>query len=225
MRIRMIPQPKPIPLASMASANPFSGTIMGAFGYVRAHRIKTASVRVELLNGTILHSVGVPAREWVCDTAGNKSTGGIDLPPIGSLVFVLFPYGIRNTSGAFVLASFFDYENEKHKEFLQEGEEAKAVTVLEGGLKTTYDRETATYTLEDVDDAKLSIRLDKENKEIVLTDWHDNKATLDADGMVLEGKSNTVTLDADGVTLEGKGNTVSLETGKVVINGNLEVLQ
>lgn len=209
MRIRMIPQPKPIPLSSMISIDSFPGAIAGAFGYVRVHHIKTASVRVELVNGTILHSVGVPAREWVCDTADNKSTGGIDLPPIGSLVFVLFPYGIRNTSGAFVLASFFDYENEKHKEFLQEGEEAKAVTVLEGGLKTTYDRETATYTLEDVDDAKLSIRLDKANKEIVLTDWHDNKATLDADGMVLEGK----------------GNTVSLETGKVVINGNFEVSQ
>lgn len=209
MKIRFVPQPKAVPQSSMQGIGGFSSMIMGAFGYVRGHHIKTCSVRVELMNGTVLASVGLPSREWVCDTAGGKSTGGIDLPSVGSLVFVLFPYGSGNVAGAFVLASFFDSDNAKHKEFLVEGDEAKVKTIYEGGIRTTYDRETAAFTVEDVDDAKLSLRIDKGAKEIELKDWHDNH----------------ILFAADGVVVEGQGNKVELVAGKAVINGNLEVLQ
>ena len=187
----------------------FSPIISGAFGYVKEHFIGQAAVSVQLMTGIMLHSVAVPSREWVCDVDSSTSTGGLDIPPIGSLVFVLFPYGISNTAGAMILGSFFDYRNDKHKKFLNAGDEGKVIKVFPGNLKTTYDRDEQVFTVEDVDDAKLLIQLDKKNKKLLVTDWNDNK----------------ITLDSSGVKLEGKSNTVKLETGKVTINGNLEVLQ
>lgn len=238
------PPPRAIPQSAMKGAGLFSSFIGGAFGYVRSHHVKQAAVTVELMNGIILHSVGVPSRlEWVANTANEKSTGAMDLPPVGSLVFVLFPYGIENTSGAMVLFSVFDDTNKKHQEFFVEGDEAKVVRVREGGIKTTYDRATGNYLIEDVDDANFSILLDKENGAIALADWNGNAVTIDADGIeVADSNGNNVimdsagiiletddaqvsrvTLNSDGAKLEGKGNTVTLETGKTTINNNLEV--
>lgn len=207
-RIRVMGLPKEVHQSTM-NTPPFASMISGAFGYVKAHYIEQCAVSVQLLNGMMLHSVAVPSREWVCDIDSSTSTGGIDIPPIGSLVFVLFPYGMSNTAGAMILGSFFDYRNDKHKKFLIEGDEDKAIKVFPGNLKTTYDRTDKIFSVEDVDDAKLLIQLDKKNKKLIVTDWNDNKLTL----------------DSDGVTMEGKGNTVTLETGKATINGNLEVLQ
>lgn len=206
--IRVRPRPEAVAQSAMGTGA-FSSTISGAFGYVSAHHIKTASVSVELLNGIVLMSVASASREWVCDINTNTSAGAVDLPPVGSLVFVFFPYGIENTSGAFVLASFFDYTKKSHADLLVEGDESKVTTVRAGGIKTVYDRKTGNYTVSDIDDTKLSIRVDKENKNLAVTDWNDNK----------------VTLDSNGITLEAKGNTVKMETGKVLINGHLEVSQ
>jgi hypothetical protein len=208
--VRVVPTPEHVPQSALGGAGVFSDFVGGAFGYVRKHLILLSSVEVELRNGILLHSVAVPARGWVHDIDGeSKSTGGVDLPPIGSMVFVLFPYGIKNTTGAMVLFSVFDWQNKKHQEFLKEGEESKIVEVLDGGIKITYDRADPTYTVEDVDDAKFKIFVDKKNKVVTYSDWNDNKITANSDGMVLEGKSNTV----------------KLESGKVTINNNLEVAQ
>jgi hypothetical protein len=200
--------PQPTPQQSIHGAGHFSGFIGGALGYVRTHRIKECAVKVELLNGIMLHTVRVPSRGWVAEVA-NRVTGTVDLPPINSLVFVMFPYGMENLSGATVLYSVFDDANSKHAGRLVEGDERKSVSILEGGIKTTYDRETGNYLVEDLDDAKLKISVDKEGKKIELFDWSENK----------------ISLSSDGVKLEGKGNTVSLQTSKVLINGNLEILQ
>lgn len=209
----------------MMGAGGFSSTISGAFGYVREHHAKLATVTVELMNGSILHSVAVPSREWVCDVENNASTGGFDLPPVGSFVLVFFPYGIENVTGAFVFGSFFDPYNSKHQAFLVEEEQDKITTVYAGGIKTVYDRTTGNFTVSDVDDEKLSIRVDKENGELAVTDWNDNAITLNSSGMVLATPDDTVTMDSNGIKLEAKGNTVELKTGKAVINGHLEVSQ
>lgn len=197
----------PAPQSSLKGAGNFFSAVSGAFGYVRGLHPKYGTVKVELMNGIMLHSVRVAARGWVNETDANVS-GGYDLPPVGSFVFVFFPYGRGNTSGATVLFSVFDNANKKHATRIKEGDEAKIVTVLEGGIRTTYDRETGNYLVEDIDDAKLKILIDKENKKVELFDWNDNKMSFSSSGL----------------KLEGKGNTVSLEAGKTVINGHLEVI-
>lgn len=189
-RVRILEKPRAVDQSSM-SPPPFSHTFSGAFGYVREHFIKQAAVSVELRNGILLHSVAVPSRGWVSDVDENTSTGGVDLPPVGSLVFVFFPYGNENITGAFVLGSFFDHRNKKHAKFLTKGEEAKAVHVEVGGLKTAYDRQEKVFAVTDVDDEKLLIQLDKKNKKLTVTDWNDNKVTLDSNGVKLES-SGTV---------------------------------
>lgn len=207
--IRVVNPARHIPQSALHGAGQFSDFVGGAFGYVRGHLIELSAVKVELRNGTILHSVAVPANGWVHDIDGGKSTGGVDLPPVGSYVFVLFPYGIENTTGAMVLFSMLDPQNKKHKEFLTAGDEPKVVQVLDGGIRVTYNRADPSYLVEDVDDAKFKILVDKKNKAVTYTDWNDNKITANSDGM----------------KLEGKGNTVILESGKVSINGNFEVAQ
>ena len=101
-RIRILTPPEEVRQSSM-SPRLFSPIISGAFGYVKEHFIGQAAVSVQLMTGIMLHSVAVPSREWVCDVDSSTSTGGLDIPPIGSLVFVLFPYGISNTAGAMIL--------------------------------------------------------------------------------------------------------------------------
>lgn len=196
------------PLASMQGAGTFSGFIGGSIGYVREQFIKNAAVKVELLNGIILHQVRVASREWVA-VIDDEATGTVDLPPLGSMVFVLFPYGMENLSGAMVLCSVYDDRNDTHAKRLVEGEGKKVVTLREGGIKTIYDRATGNYLLEDVDDPSFLVRVDKGSSEIELVDWNANRFML----------------SSDGVTISAKGNTVELLSGKTVINGNLEVAQ
>jgi hypothetical protein len=192
----------------MKGAGIFSDFIGGAFGYVTKHNLKTWTVDVQLMNGIIVHAVRTPSREWIDETA-DTVTGEVNLPPIKSFVFVLFPYGIKNTTGAIILFSVFKDSNKKHLTRLTEEDENKIVKVLSGNVRTTYDRETGDFLLEDLDDEKLKITLSKSGKTLSVTDWNDNKITANSDGM----------------KLEAKGNTLSMESGKVLVNGHLEVLQ
>lgn len=169
----------------------FSSFIGGAFGYVRRHHIKIASVQVELDTGSVLHYVRVPSQAWVADD-GAASTGRRDLPPVGSRVFVLFPYGIENPEGAMVLASFFDDKNKRHAAFLQEGDEKKVKTVREKGMVDTYDRDTGDYTLEDSDDADFIISVKKSEKKIRIKDWNGNDILLSSAGVEINGNSDQI---------------------------------
>lgn len=222
-RLTILKPAEAVPQSSLEKTR-FASMFTAAFGYVRKINIKLASVKVELLNGMILHSVAFPSREWVVVDQG-ASTGTVDPPPVGSLVLVAFPYGLENLSGAFIMSSFIDPRNKDMAKLLVEGDEAIVKTVKPGGLTYQYDRENKVLTVGDAVDENLSIRLDLDKKEIELTDWNGNHILLDSSGAVLETEDNTVTMDASGIKMEGKGNTVSLESGKVLINSNLEILQ
>lgn len=185
--IVLVKPPRAIRDSSMRKDG-FSSFIGGAFGYVRRHHIKIASVQVELDTGSTLHYVRVPSSQWVADD-GEVSTGRRDLPPIGSRVFVLFPYGIDNPEGAMVLLSVFEGKNKKHAAFLKEGDEKKVRTVREKGMIDTYDRETGDYTLEDADDANFVVSVKKSDKTIQIKDWNGNDILLSSDGVAINGNS------------------------------------
>lgn len=203
--------PEPTPQNALLGAGHFSGFIGGALGYVRAHHIELAAVKVELLNGMMLHTVRVPSRGWVAPMGSGDVTGTVDLPPIDSLVFVLLPYGMENLTGATVLFSVFDEANADHAKRLKVGDERKVVAVHEGGIRTTYDRETGNYLVEDIDDAKLKILVDKGNKALSVSDWNDNKINGDSTGLKLESAETDVFIKADGA-IELGGNTKQFVT-------------
>lgn len=195
---------------AMFGAGKFAATMVGVYGYVREHFIKTATVSVELFNGILLHSVAVPSRTWIDETAPNV-TGTVDLPPVNSFVFVLLPYGMENVTGAIVLFSVFNNRVPKQEARLVEGEEKKVVEVLSGNIKTTYDRETGNYKIEDLDDAdNFVIELDKSNSRLHVKDWSGNDILANDSGIVIT---------------DTNGNTISMQSSKVLVNGHLEVLQ
>lgn len=209
-------RPQAIPQSQMIGAGLFSDFIGGALGYVRDHRVKEAAVKVELLNGIMLHNVGVPSRTWVA-ASGSKVSGGLDLPPVGSLVFVLFPYGIDNPSGALVLFSVFNDDDKKHQAFLKEGEEKKVTVLEQGGLKTIYDRETGDLEIVDDSDSSMGIKVSLSSKEITVDDWNGNHVEMKSGGLTLKSTTE-VKVDAPSCKMTG-----SLEvTGAINANGNIE---
>lgn len=71
MKLNILPKepPRTVSQGSMFGAGVFSSTMVGVYGYVRAVNMEAASVKVELMNGVVLHSVRVPSREWIDETA------------------------------------------------------------------------------------------------------------------------------------------------------------
>lgn len=218
--------PQPSRQGAMFEAGVFTKTIVGTYGYVRSVSMKTATVSVELMNGVLLHSVRIPSRTWIDETA-DTVTGTVDLPPVNSYVFVLLPYGMDNLSGGIILFSAFNDRIATQEERLVEGDEKKVVDVLPGNIKTTYDRETGNYKIQDIDDDAFIIEIDKENKKIHVADWSGNDILADPDGIVItDANDNKITGSTSGLKLEDKnGNTISMEAGKVLVNTHLEVLQ
>jgi hypothetical protein len=211
---------------SLFGAGNFSKDMAGVTGYVRKHSMKTMTVSVELKNGIMLHSVRVPSKTWIDETAPTV-TGTVDLPPINTYVFVFLPYGMENLSGAVILFSMFDDRSEKQESRFVEGEENIVTDVVPGNMKTTYDRETGNFKLNDLDDENFVIEIDRENKKLHLKDWSENEVTVDQNGIILEDtNTNKITAGSSGIEMADKnGNKITMQSGKVLVNNHLEVLQ
>jgi hypothetical protein len=213
----------------MVNAGQFVDFVAGAFGYVSALKIAQASVSVTLLNGITIHEVGVPSKEWVCNTTDANgdtvSTGGIDLPPVGSYVFVLFPYGIKNRSGAMILYSCFRDTDAKQAAFLSTDYENQRRIYRQGGIITTYDRSAKSFEMTDADNDDFSILVDKANKKLAIVDWSGNKVTIESAGITVEdANNNSVAMASGGITVGDKsGNKIATSSSGVTINSHLAV--
>ena len=177
---------KPARQGAMFGAGEFTKTMVGAYGYVRAQHMATGTVTVELLNGVLLHSVRVPSRTWIDETAPTV-TGTVDLPPKNSFVFVLLPYGMDNITGSIILFSVFNDRVPSQEARLVEGEENKVVDVLSGNMKTTYDRATGNYKIEDIDDETFGIELNRADKTLVVKDWNGNTISMQSGKVLVNG--------------------------------------
>jgi hypothetical protein len=213
----------------MKGAGKFADYIGGALGYVTELLIAQSAVSVQLLNGITLHEVGVPSKEWVCNTTNANgdtvSTGGIDLPPKGTLVFVMFPYGINTQAGAMVLFSIFEADDAKQAAFLSSDYENQRRIYREGGIITTYDRSAKSFEVTDADNTDFSILLDKANKKLAIVDWSGNEIEIDSDGITVEdANSNSVAMASGGITVGDKsGNKIATSSSGVTINNHLAV--
>jgi hypothetical protein len=131
----------------------------GAWGYVEKTYSGDHSADVFIDTGAYLKRCPVSSKEWV--VPGEEYTSGErDLPPLGSRVFVLMPYGNTTYDGAFVLCSGFIVTSKPEKEnFMEEEKEKSRKRIKPGNWKELYDCVTGTHEIISPD-GKTTMKID-----------------------------------------------------------------
>ena len=196
--IRIKTRPKPVSQRNALSSL-YDSKVAITYGFVDSNNTD-GTCNIELLTGFIVERVrilssGYPGKDPI--------VGGISYPPIESQVIILHPVDDIN-SGFILPAPLDDKDEDVQEELLDQGNKK----ILPGGWSIAYDPELGKYTVSNGDFFVLDI--DPDTEITTLVDFHENKFTLDTDGIVIEDKNS---------------NTISMEFGKVLINGNLEILQ
>jgi hypothetical protein len=188
--------------------------IFGMWGKVIARHSEDHTVDMLTDRGFEIRRIPVASRDWV--TKDDLPTGGRDLPPEDTYVFMIMPTG--QIESAFIIASGFPHNLDALKDdFLVKDKESEAFSRKEGGWQKTYDKSKGDLLIEDKDGFSLSVK--KSDKAMVLTDWNNNKAIIDQDGIVIEdANSNKATLNSDGVKVEDKnGNVITTDASGINI--------
>ena len=142
-----------------------------AWGKVEKAHSKDHSADVILDSGMKLTHVSVVSRSW----AGTNATRGFgerDLPPEGSIVLIVYPYG--TTDDAVILGSVFSVLGKQETilkwkaELLDTGKERERVRINEAGWKETYNKDTEDYELVS-SDAKFKAEIAATTKATKLT--------------------------------------------------------
>lgn len=165
-----------------------------AWGRVLARYSSDASVDLLLGAGIKMYRVPVRSLEWM----GSNDTVGFgerDLPPIDSLVLVVFPFG--TVEEALVLCSAFTssgiHASKQKAELLISDKESERLRITEAGVKITEDKETGDVTIEIPDSATLQITLNGSK----LTVADDSVTIMDGSESFVKGDTAKTELDKD----------------------------
>lgn len=186
--------------------------VFGLWGKVIARHSEDHTVDITTDRQFVLQRVPVASRDWV--TESDPPTGGRDLPPEGTYVFMLMPSG--QVEGGFIIASIFPQTLASLKtDFLKDDKEEEAFSRVEGGWQKTYDKAKGDLLVED--DDGFTLKITKSDKKTVVTDWHGNTVTLDSSGIVVKDtNNNSATLDQSGIAIKDKnGNEIDMNAGGV----------
>lgn len=195
--------------------------VFGLWGKVLARHSEDHTVDIRTDREFVLERVPVASREWI--TESDPPTGARDLPPEGTYVFMLMPTG--QVESGFIIASVFPQTLAALKtDFLKKDKESEAFTRREGGWQKTYDKSNGNLLVEDDDGFTLHVK--KSGKEVTITDWNKNKATINGSGVKLEdGNGNVITTNAKGINIKDKsGNEIDLAptgTTAKTVNGRV----
>ena len=119
---------------------------IGEKGRVKALHSEDNTVDVLLDSGTFLKHVQVRSNSWVIykeDTDKDYNSGGRDLPPLHTRVFVLMP--TKTYSDCFVLCSLFSTPSETDP-FLAKDRERIEEVISPSWWHTTNDNDTGTHS-------------------------------------------------------------------------------
>jgi len=120
-----------------------------AWGRIKKRRSDDCTVDVTLDSGISLTHVNVRSSEWAT-TDSTEGIGERDLPPVDSLVLIVFPYGTLEDS--LVLCSAFTlfgiHTKKQQSNILKSGKETERYRKTESGIILTEDKSNGNLKLE-----------------------------------------------------------------------------
>jgi hypothetical protein len=213
-----------IPKQNLSSHKPNDSNRYGAWCRVIKRYSVDHTVDVKTAEGMTATRIPVASRKWV--TVEDPIIGERNLPPIGSIAYLMMPTGTLDN--AFIFGSCFMPAYDKHiEEFLVEGKEDEELTKTEGNWRRTFDKKTGDLEIigADDDDKTLLIIIKKSEKKIQITDWNENDIIIDENGVkTTDVNGNIITQNKDGIKSEdANGNKITQDSSGIAVedkNGN-----